>query len=83
MIKLEHLNLDGFQCVIVYFGALLSGACGDSFYVTLLLHYFIPSLFDFYSSYTFHLISAYLHFSHIFMLQHIYIKSFTKYVSYP
>ena len=48
MIKLEHLNLDGFQCVIVYFGALLSGACGDSFYVTLLLHYFIPSLFDFY-----------------------------------
>lgn len=49
MIKLEHINLDGFQCVIAYFGALLSSACGGSFYVTLLLHYFIPSLFDFYS----------------------------------
>ena len=49
MIKLEHINLDGFQCVIVHFGALLSGACGDSFYVTLLLHHFISSLFDFYS----------------------------------
>ena len=49
MIKLEHINLDGFQCVIVHFGALLSSACGGSFYVTLLLHHFISSLFDFYS----------------------------------
>ena len=49
MIKLEHLNLEGYQSVIVHFGTLLSSACGGSFYITLLLHYFIPSIFDFYS----------------------------------
>ena len=49
MRKLEHLNLERFQSVIVHFGTLLSSACGGSFYVTLLLHYFIPSIFDFYS----------------------------------
>ena len=49
MRKLEHLNLERFQSVIVHFGTLLSSACGGSSYVTLLLHYFIPSIFDFYS----------------------------------
>ena len=70
MIKLEHINLDGFQCVIVHFGAFLSSACGGSFYVTLITSfYFFLIWFLFliaiYSSHTFYLISAYLHFSHI------------------
>ena len=40
MIKLEHINLDGFQCVIVHFGAFLSSACGGSFYVTLITSFY-------------------------------------------